>query len=103
MATILQTVGRWFGWGGALGENVGQQITGPSAALVPGTRVISADGALQLAAMWACIERRANTVASLPYFAYKQGNGQKTLARTWQIYESPALGWAVTKVWSVHS
>jgi HK97 family phage portal protein len=94
MATILQSVGRWFGWGGtALGENTGQQTGLPSAALVPGTRVIAPDAALQIAAVWACVERRANTVASLPYFAYKQTNGQKVLARTSRLYsllhESP--------------
>lgn len=94
MATLLQSVGRWFGWGGtALGENTGQQTGLPSAALVPGTKVISPDGALQIAAVWACIERRANTVASLPYFAYKQQSGQKVLARTSRLYallhESP--------------
>lgn len=93
MATFLQTVGRWFGWGGAMGENTGQQTGLPSGALIPGTRVISSDGALQISAVWACIDRRANIIASLPFFAYKERDGEKTLARTSRLYslthESP--------------
>lgn len=92
-STLLQTVGRWFGWGGALGENLGQQTGLPGAALIPGGRVISADGALQISAVWACIDRRANIIASLPFFAYKEFKGEKILARTSRLYaithESP--------------
>lgn len=87
---LLYTVGRWFGWGwgmGALSENIGQQSGLPAGALIPGTRVLSADAALQIATVWLCIERRANVVASLPFFAYRQrDDGQKTLARTTRLY-----------------
>lgn len=93
MASLITTVGRWFGWGGALGENTGQQITTPSGQLIEGTRVISSDGAMQISAVWACVDRRASTIASLPFFAYQQVNGQKVLARTTRLYsllhESP--------------
>ncbi len=51
------------------------------------------DGALQIAAVWACIERRATTIASLPFFAYEVRNGEKILARDSSLYgllhESP--------------
>ena len=86
MASLLTTVGRWFGWGGALGENTGQQTGLPSGPLVPGTRVVADDGALQISAVWACIDRRATIVASLPFFAYKERDGEKTLARTSRLY-----------------
>ena len=93
MASLLTTVGRWFGWGGALGENTGQQTGLPASSLIPGTRVVSADGALQISAVWACIDRRANLIAMLPFFAYKSRDGEKTLARTSRLYsllsESP--------------
>lgn len=93
MASLLTTVGRWFGWGGALGENAGQQSGQPSGSLIAGTRVVSADGAMQISAVWACIDRRANLVAGLPFFAYKSRDGEKTLARTTRLYallsESP--------------
>jgi len=93
MASIFQTVGRWFGWGGAMGENTGQQTGLPDGKLISGTRTISADGALQLSVVWACIDKRANIVASLPFFAYKERDGEKELARTSRLYsllkESP--------------
>lgn len=49
---------------------------------------------MQISAVWACIERRASVVASLPFFAYQQsGKGQKELARASRLYallhESP--------------
>ena len=84
---------RTFWAGGAISEHSGQQFAGPSMALVPETRSLGADGALQIAAIWACIDRRATTVASLPFFAYDTKSGQKTLARTSRLYsllhESP--------------
>lgn len=93
MATLLQTVGRWFGWGGAMGENTGQQSGLPDAKLISDTRTIAADGALQLSVVWACVEKRANIIASLPFFAYKERDGEKEIARTSRLYallkESP--------------
>lgn len=86
MATFLHTVGRWFGWGGALGESKGDQYAAPTTALNDGLRNIGAEGALQMDTVWAAIDRRATTVASLPFFVYEQRNGQKVLARTSRLY-----------------
>jgi HK97 family phage portal protein len=86
MATLLQTVSRWFGWGGALSESGGEQYGLPATTLTEGVANIGPDGALQLDAVWACIELRANTIASLPYFAYESKNGEKTLARDSRLY-----------------
>ena len=84
---------RSFWAGGAISEHSGQQFAGPSMAWVPDTVSLGADGALQLAAIWACVDRRATTIASLPFFAYDTASGQKTLARTSRLYsllhESP--------------
>jgi len=81
------TVGRWLGMGGALSESTGQQFSAPSAPLVDGVANIGPDGALQISSVWACIERRANVVASLPFFAYNQkANGEKELARDSRLY-----------------
>ena len=78
----------WFRWGGALTERRGEQIALPGAALVEDAANIGPDGALQIAAVWACVERRATTIASLPFFAYSVGdNGHKTLARGERLYE----------------
>lgn len=90
---IFNTFNRWFGRGGALGETKGTQNASPSVALVSGTTDVGVDGALQLSTVWACVDRRATTIASLPFFAYEQKNGEKTLARTARLYallhESP--------------
>lgn len=92
MASFFSSFRTWLG-GGALGESRGLQNPLPSAALVSDTQNIGPDGALQISAVWACIDRRATTVASLPFFAYTQAAGRKDLARASSLYgllhESP--------------
>jgi HK97 family phage portal protein len=84
---ILQTFLGWFRGGGALTEQVGEQRPIPSAPLSDGLQNIGPDGAMQIAAVWSCVERRANVVASLPFFAYKRkADGQKELARTSRLF-----------------
>ena len=78
---------KWFGFGGAISENVGTQNPVPGIALVPDVGNIGPDGALQISTVWACIELRANTIASLPFFAYEMNNGEKALARGSRLYE----------------
>ena len=56
---FYDSVRGWFGRWGALGERVGQQHPVPSTALVSDTANVGPDGALQISAVWACIERRA--------------------------------------------
>lgn len=84
--SVWTTVGRWLGFAGALGEGSGEQVNAPTVAIVENTANIGADGALQLSAVWACVERRATTIASLPFFAYQQRSGQKELARDSRLY-----------------
>ena len=93
MASFTNTIRSWFGRGGAIAETIGSQNTQPGASIVGGVGNIGSDGALQISAVWACIDVRASTVASLPFFAYQQSNGQKELARDSRLYsllhESP--------------
>lgn len=90
---ILNSFRTWWGTGGAITEKPGQQSGLPAVALVPDTAAVGVDAALQISTVWACIDRRATTVASLPFFAYEQKDGQKVLARTSRLYtllhESP--------------
>jgi HK97 family phage portal protein len=76
-----------------MGESVGTQVNVPSAALISETANVGTDGALQISTVWACIDLRASTIASLPFFAYTQVNGEKVLARQSRLYtllhESP--------------
>lgn len=85
---FYDTVRGWFGRFGALSERQGQQIPLPSSALVPDTQAIGPDGALQLATVWACVERRSTTLASLPLFVYerKPGQAHKDLARGTRLF-----------------
>lgn len=84
---MLQTLKSWFGRFGALGERRGEQAATPSSALVSDTAMVGPDGALQISTVWACIDRRATIVASLPLFVYEQlAGGQKDLARTSRLY-----------------
>jgi len=87
---ILTTLRSWFRWGGgnALAESKGEQSAPPTGALVPGAGVPRVDSAMQISTVWACIELRANVVASLPQFVYAlQADGQKTLARGTRLYQ----------------
>ena len=86
MAIFSSLLG-FFGRGGAIGDNKGTQHNAPGVALVDGASNIGTDGALQISAVWACIDIRASTIASLPFFAYETVNGEKTLARTSRIYQ----------------
>ncbi|WPG35141.1 phage portal protein [Variovorax sp. EBFNA2] len=94
MAYSLASFIGWFGWGsGALAERIGQQQLQPATAIVPNQPSQGVDSALQISTVWACIDRRATLIASLPFFAYDQTNGQKTLARSSRLFgllhESP--------------
>jgi len=83
----ISTVFRqWFGWGGAIAETIGTQNPVPTTPLVDDSANIGPDAALQISTVWACIDRRASTIASLPFFAYEQKDGQKVLARNSDLY-----------------
>lgn len=76
----------WWGRSGAVAETTGEQRSSPGAPLVQETANIGVDGALQISTVWACIDRRATTLASLPFFVYEQVKGEKVLARTARLY-----------------
>lgn len=89
---LLSAMRSWFG-SGAIGETVGTQNPVPGMSLTPDTTNVGVDGALQISTVWACIDRRATTIASLPFFAYETKGGEKVLARMTRLYsllhESP--------------
>ncbi len=85
--TVFNSFFRWFSRSTALGESPGVQNTVPGTALVPGVANIGPDAALQISTVWCCIDRRASTIASLPFFAYEQAAGQKKLARDSLLYQ----------------
>lgn len=106
MANLITSMLGWFGWGGALGNQPGAQIAVPGVALVEGTANIGADGAMQIGAVWACVDRRATCIASLPFMTYRQLDaGQKELAREsrlWQLlHDTPNARMTPFDFWRV--
>lgn len=91
--SFFSRLGGWFGRSGAIGEAVGTQNPVPGVALVADIGNVGVDGALQISTVWACVDRRASMIASLPFFAYETRQGQRTLARGSRLYglihESP--------------
>ena len=85
--TVFNSFFRWFSRSNALSESPGVQSPVPGTALVPGVANIGPDAALQISTVWCCIDRRASTIASLPFFAYEQVAGQKKLARESLLYQ----------------
>jgi HK97 family phage portal protein len=84
MISIPRWLGRWFG---VLNQRQGEQYPVPSSAVIEGGLLLGPDHALQLDTVWACVDRRASTVASLPLFVYRdRGNGRKALARDARLY-----------------
>lgn len=90
---FFSRISGWFGRSGSIGEAAGTQNPVPRQPLVADIASVGVDGALQISTVWACIDRRASTIASLPFFVYQQVAGQKQLARTSRLYallhESP--------------
>lgn len=92
--TVRTTIGSWFRWvAGALSDEPGRQTGAPSSTLVSDSANIGTDLALQISTVWACVSRRASTVASLPMFAYTNRDGARKLdreSRLWSlVHESP--------------
>ena len=84
---FFNSISSWWGRLGVIADTRGRQTGTPSGSLVPDTRNIGVDGALQISTIWACLDRRASTVASLPCFVYEQKfGGEKVLARTSRLY-----------------
>lgn len=77
----------WFGRSGALAEHTGVQLPLPGVSLVPDSARIGVDAALQISTIWACIDRRATIIASLPLFVYNESGGKRELARKTRLYE----------------
>ncbi|MEO7578554.1 MAG: phage portal protein, partial [Massilia sp.] len=85
--SLINSFRTWWGRGGAIAEVIGKQNPVPGAAMVADTANVGVDGALQISTVWACIDRRASTIASLPFFAYQEVDGEKKIDRTNRLYQ----------------
>lgn len=96
MATIFQSLRRWFGNVGSTGQQQGIQFGEPLTRVYESNKDYGIDGALQVSAVWSAVELLADNLASLPLFVYNRERGQeghKTLARgtpLWNLlHDSP--------------
>lgn len=96
MATIYQSLRRWFGNIGATGQQDGVQFSEPFQKVYDYKTTYGIDAALQVSSVWGCIELLSDNLASLPCFVYKRQSGlegHKELARDttlWTLFhENP--------------
>jgi HK97 family phage portal protein len=70
---IVKRLINWFsGWGGPLGSHNGQQIGLPTEPVFSGLEPVPYDRALQVSAVYSCVELLANTMSTLPIFVYRR-------------------------------
>jgi HK97 family phage portal protein len=89
MATIFQSLRRWFGNVGSTGQQNGIQYTEPFTKVYDSNKDYGIDGALQVSAVWSAIELLTDNIASLPLFVYKRAldkDGHKELARETNLW-----------------
>jgi HK97 family phage portal protein len=89
MATIFQSLRRWFGNVGSTGQQNGIQYTEPFTKVYDSNKDYGIDGALQVSAVWSAIELLTDNIASLPLFVYKRAldkEGHKELARDTNLW-----------------
>ena len=63
------------GWGGPLGTASGQQLGLPLAPIIDQTKLTLPDAALQISAVFACVEILAQTISTLPLYVYRDKGG----------------------------
>lgn len=86
--------GRIFNWWGAIGSTTqsrGLQDTRPLTRVYTNAPDVGIDGALQVSAVWACVELLSDNLASLPIFVYRNRDGNRELARDtdlWRVLHS---------------
>lgn len=81
------------GWGGPLGTASGQQLGLPLAPIIDQAKLTPPDAALQISAVFACVEILAQTISTLPLYVYRDKGGVRVpdkMSRLWLLlHESP--------------
>lgn len=84
--TIFGRMFNWFGSIGSTTQSRGLQDTRPLRTVHTNSPDVGIDGALQISAVWACVELLADNIASLPLFVYKNVFGDRKLARESELW-----------------
>lgn len=90
MATLFQSLRRYFGNVGSTGQQEGIQYGEPFTKVYDINKDYGIDGALQVSAVWACVELLSDNIASLPLFVYERepgADGHKNLARGTDLWK----------------
>lgn len=90
MATLFQSLRRWFVNVGSTGQQEGIQYGEPFTKVYDINKDYGIDGALQVSAVWACVELLSDNIASLPLFVYERepgADGHKNLARGTELWK----------------
>ncbi len=84
-------------WGGPMGTASGQQIPLPLAPIVDDTKTVVPDAALQISAVYACVELLSQTISTLPLHVYKtDAKGVRTMSRDsrlWMLLHDKPNAW----------
>lgn len=85
------------GYGGSLGTASGQQVPLPSETIIDDAKAVTADGALQLSAVFACVELLAQTISTLPLYVYRDdpngGRHPDKESRLWYLLHERPNAW----------
>lgn len=102
MALLARITG-WFGWGGAIGQHSGQQSGAPMSAAFDDAPLAGPDAALQISAVWSCVDLLVKTIGSLPLMLYRElGGGMRDLARNellWILLHDSPNSYQTTQEW----
>lgn len=84
-------------WGGPMGTASGQQIPLPLAPIVDETKNVCPDAALQISAVYACVELLSQTISTLPLHVYRTDKkGVRTMdrdSRLWLLLHDKPNAW----------
>lgn len=84
------------GWGGPMGTSSGMQLAQPIEPVIDQTRLLPSDAALQISAVFSCVELLANTISTLPLFVFRQeGDGRvpDRKSRLWMLLHERPNAW----------
>lgn len=84
-------------WGGPLGTASGQQIPLPLAPIIDETKPVPPDAAMQVSAVFACVELLSQTVSTLPLYVYRDdadgGRHPDKTSRLWTLLHDRPNAW----------
>lgn len=99
-------ISRFVKWirGGGFSDANGTQNSYPTIPVITGMRPVSADTALQISAVWSCVDLISKTLSSMPLVVYRQGkDGRREPARDstlWRLlHDSPNSYMTALEFW----